>query len=122
MFWQLAATVPSTDWGQLNSALYTVTFMAQQNGKGKTCHYCLETDHQSTLAPRKPGNQVVGQGGFGLLMSAGVESRRPGGNSGSCSASGMSAEPHRAVAPSVDKLEDRALTKVPSQESLLCME
>ena len=33
MFRQLAATVPSTDWGQLNSALYTVTFMAQQNGK-----------------------------------------------------------------------------------------
>ena len=99
-----------------------VTFMAQQDGKGRTC---LETDHQSgdcALAARKPGNQVVGQGGFGLLMSAGVESRRPGGNSGSCSASGMSAEPHRAVAPSVDKLEDRALTKVPSQESLLCME
>ena len=64
MFRQLAATVPSTDWGQLNSALYTVTFMAQQNGKGKTCHYCLETHHQSSdcaLAPRKPGNQVVGQ-------------------------------------------------------------
>ena len=96
MFRQLAATVPSTDWGQLNSALYTVTFMAQQNGKGKTCQYCLETDHQSgdcALAPRK---QVVGQGGFGLPMSAGMEARRPGGSSGSWSASGMSAEPRRA--------------------------
>ena len=89
MFRQLAA---STDWGQLNSALYTVTFMAQQNGKGKTYHYCLEADHQSddcSLAPRKPGNQVVGQGGFGLLMSVGVEACRP------WSASGMSAEPRR---------------------------
>ena len=95
MFRQLAATVPSTDWGQLNSALYTVTFMAQQNGKGKTCQYCLETDHQSgdcALAPRK---QVVGQGGFGLPVSAGMEARRPGGSS-SWSASGMSAEPRRA--------------------------
>ena len=99
MFRQLAATVPSTNWGQLNSELYTVTFVAQQNGKGRTCHYCLETDHQSgncALASRKPGNQVVGQGGFGLLMSAGMESRRPGGNSGSWSASGMSVEPRRA--------------------------
>ena len=64
MFGQLAATVPSTGWRQLIFALYTVTFVAQQNGKGKTCHYCLETDYQSgdcALAPRKLGNQVVGQ-------------------------------------------------------------
>ena len=30
----LAATVPSTDWGQLNSVLYTVTFMAQHRMAG----------------------------------------------------------------------------------------
>ena len=78
------ATVPSTDWGQLNSALYAVTFIAQQNGKGKTCHYYLETDHQSSdcaLALEKPLNQMAGQGGSGLRTGAGVETNKSGGNS-----------------------------------------
>ena len=30
---------------QLNNSLYAVTFLAQQNHKGKTCLHCLETDH-----------------------------------------------------------------------------
>ena len=54
MFRQLAATTPGTDWGQLNSALYTVTFMAQQNGRGKTCQHCLETDHSGTECAMAP--------------------------------------------------------------------
>ena len=54
MFRQLAATTPGTDWGQLNSALYTVTFMAQQNGRGKTCQHCLETDRLGTECAMAP--------------------------------------------------------------------
>ena len=38
MFRQLVATVPSTDWGQLNLPLYRVTFTVQQNGKGNIGH------------------------------------------------------------------------------------
>ena len=56
MFRQLAATTPDTDWGQLNSAQYAVTFMAQQNGRGKNCQYCLETDHcRMCNGPSKAG-------------------------------------------------------------------
>lgn len=79
MFRQMAATVPDTDWGQLNSALYTVTFMAQQNGRGKTCQFCLETDHLSTdcaMAPVRQAGRVAPQGGGSI--SAGYESRRQG--------------------------------------------
>ena len=61
MFRQLAATTPDTDWGQLNSALYTVTFMAQQNGRGKTCQYCLETDHQGPECAMVPA-RLAGRG------------------------------------------------------------
>ena len=81
MFRQLAATVPSTDWGQLNSALYAVTFLAQQNGKGKMCHYCLETDHHSSDCALTPQKQMAGQGGSSLLTGAGVETHKLGGNS-----------------------------------------
>lgn len=38
VFRQLAATIPSTDWGQLNFPLYRVIFTVQQNGKGNTSH------------------------------------------------------------------------------------
>ena len=61
MFRQLAATTPDKDWGQLNSALYTVTFMAQQNGRGKTCQYCLETDHQGPECAMAPA-RLAGRG------------------------------------------------------------
>ena len=46
MFRQHAAnTDKETDWSQLNNSLYAVTFLPQQNGRGKTCELCLETDH-----------------------------------------------------------------------------
>ena len=86
MFRQLAATMPSTDWGQLNSALYTVTFMAQQNGRGKTCQYCLETDHQGpdcALAPKKPVVSTPGQGNLGILATPVADTHARKGGSGS---------------------------------------
>ena len=29
--------LPGSDWSQPNSSLFAVTFLAQQNGRGKTC-------------------------------------------------------------------------------------
>ena len=37
MFRQQAALSPGLDWSQVNSSLFAVTFLAQQNGRGKTC-------------------------------------------------------------------------------------
>ena len=57
MFRQQVASDLKSDWSKLNSPLYAVTFLAQQNGKGKSCLYCLETDHSASecaLAPAKP--------------------------------------------------------------------
>ena len=45
MFRQQVANDPAADWSKLNSSLYSVTFLAYQNGRGKTCLHCLETDH-----------------------------------------------------------------------------
>ncbi len=59
MFRQQAAVKPDSDWSKLNNSLYSVTFMAQQNGRGRTCIHCLETDHsvsECALAPApRPG-------------------------------------------------------------------
>ena len=44
------------DWSKLNSSLYAVIFLANQNGHGKMCQHCLDTDHLSlecALAPVK---------------------------------------------------------------------
>ena len=49
MFWQQAAINPSCDWSKLNNTLYSCTFMAQQNGRGRTCTWCLETDHNYSV-------------------------------------------------------------------------
>ena len=98
MFRQLAAMVPTTDWGQLNSALYTVTFMAQQNGKGRTCQYCLETGHlgaDCALAPKKPGAQAGSGGGLGLSTGLGAETRKPGSLGGGWSSGGPGYEARR---------------------------
>ena len=92
MFRQLAATVPSTDWGQLNSALYTVTFMAQQNGRGKTCQYWLETDHQGPDCALAPKKLASGQVGLGLLTPTATDSRRGGSGSGGWLSGGTGAE------------------------------
>ena len=57
MFRQQAVSSPGVDWSQLNSSLFAVTFLAQQNGRGKTCRFCLETDHvdvECALAPTAP--------------------------------------------------------------------
>ena len=54
MFRQQATLDPDCDWSRLNNSLYSVTFLAQQNGRGRTCSHCLETDHASSdcaLAP-----------------------------------------------------------------------
>ncbi len=45
MFRQQVAHAPETDWSKLNNTLYSVTFLAQQTGRGKTCLHCMETDH-----------------------------------------------------------------------------
>jgi hypothetical protein len=52
---QAAARV--TDWSKLNNSLYATTFLQQQNGRGRTCVHCMETDHTSnecSLAPIRP--------------------------------------------------------------------
>lgn len=54
MFRQQAAISPSVDWSKLNNSLYSTTFLQQQNGRGRTCVHCMETDHGSqecALAP-----------------------------------------------------------------------
>ena len=48
MFQQQVANNPSADWSKINTSLYTVNFLANQNGRGKTCQNCLETDHLET--------------------------------------------------------------------------
>ncbi len=45
MFRQQVAHAPETDWSKLNNTLYSVTFLAQQTGRGKTCLHCMETDN-----------------------------------------------------------------------------
>ena len=57
MFRQQVSNDPKSDWSRLNSSLYAVTFLVQQNGRGKSCLYCLETDHaafECASAPSKP--------------------------------------------------------------------
>ena len=44
MFRQQAAISPA-DWSKLNNSLYSTTFLQQQNGRGRTCTHCMETDH-----------------------------------------------------------------------------
>ena len=48
MFRQLVAVKPDSDGSKLNNSLYSVTFMAQQNDRGRTCVHCLETDHSAS--------------------------------------------------------------------------
>ena len=56
MFRQQVANNTTADGSKLNSSLYAVNFLANQNRRGKTCQHCLETDHLSSecaLAPVK---------------------------------------------------------------------
>ena len=61
MFRQQAGLSPGLDWSQLNSSLFAVTFLAQQNGRGKTCRFCLETDHSDEECALAPGAPQVQQ-------------------------------------------------------------
>ena len=64
MFRQQVANNPTADWSKLNSSLYAVNFLANQNGKGRTCQHCLETDHSSNecaLASTKAGRASGGE-------------------------------------------------------------
>ena len=61
MYRQQAANNPSADWSQLNNSLYAVTFLANQNGRGRICQHCLETDHAANdcaLAPYRPSRST----------------------------------------------------------------
>ena len=65
MFRQQVANTPTADWSKLNSSLYAVNFLANQNGRSKTCQYCLETDHLSgdcALAPVTQPSPTQGRG------------------------------------------------------------
>lgn len=71
MFRQQAASSPGTDWSRINGSLFAVTFLTQQNGKGRSCKFCLESDHgaaECALAPA--GSKTEDQGG-----SAGEQQR-----------------------------------------------
>ncbi len=62
MFRQQAANNPRVVWSQLNSSLYATSFLANQNQRGRTCQYCMETDHASpscALAPPSTGRNLV---------------------------------------------------------------
>ena len=45
IFRQNAAVSPDVDWSQLDSALYTSTFLAQRTQAGLFCHHCFGADH-----------------------------------------------------------------------------
>ena len=40
---------PKVDWGQLNSMLYSITFLRQQQGDSASCKKCLGSDHFTDL-------------------------------------------------------------------------
>ena len=64
MFRQLAAGASTGDWSVLNASLYATTFIAQANGRGRTCQHCMETDHTSASCalapPAKPSKRESG--------------------------------------------------------------
>ena len=68
MFRQQVANKPKADWSVLNSSLYTTSFLANQNGRGRTCKWCLETDHAANacaLAPPSNERQQSRSGSYG---------------------------------------------------------
>ena len=54
MFRQQAANNPKVDWSVINNSLYSTTFLAQQNNRGRTCQWCMETDHTSANCAMAP--------------------------------------------------------------------
>ena len=61
MFRQQAANNPRVAWSQLNSSLYATSFLAHQNQRGRTCQYCLETDHVSQSCALAPPEKERGR-------------------------------------------------------------
>ena len=60
MFRQQAASNPKVDWSVLNNSLYSTTFLVHQTNRGRTCQFCLETDHtyaNCALAPLTSGQK-----------------------------------------------------------------
>ena len=88
MFRRLAATVPSTDWEQLNS---DSDIHGPTKWKRENLPILLEdgpSEYGLCVGPQKLPGQFAG---LGIPVSTGVETRKPGGNSGS---GGMSLLPH----------------------------
>ena len=54
MFRQQAANNPKVDWSVINNSLYSTTFLGQQNNRGRTCQWCMETDHTSVNCAMAP--------------------------------------------------------------------
>ena len=54
MFHQQAANNLKVDWSVLNNSLYSTSFLAQQNNRGRTCQWCMETDHISSNCAMAP--------------------------------------------------------------------
>lgn len=74
MFLQQTISSLGVDWLQLNSSLFVVTFLAQQNSRSEACQFCLEMDHvgvECALAPTasQPRQLILPQGPQGSLSS-----------------------------------------------------
>ncbi len=93
MFRLQAASDSSVDWSKLNSSLYATTFLAQQNGRGRTCQYCLETDHASAecaMAPAtKPSESSHRVAGLGVVPGAPRSDYRRDGRYDGCDTGGV---------------------------------
>lgn len=76
MFHQQAAHNPKVDWSVLNSSLYSTSFLTQQNQRGRTCQWCLETDHLSVYCALAPINPP-GKASRGTQREGYGEDRRP---------------------------------------------
>ena len=48
MFRQSVAKSKSTCWSELNSTLYAITFLSQQQGDSVTCQVCSSSDHHTS--------------------------------------------------------------------------
>ena len=54
MFRQQVANNPKVDWSVLNTSLYSTSFLAMQNQRGRACQHCMETDHASQVCALAP--------------------------------------------------------------------
>ena len=61
MFRQQVAVKPDCDWSKWNNSLYSVTFMDQQNSRGRICIHCLETDYLASECALAPASRIFHQ-------------------------------------------------------------